>query len=747
MASAGKGRVARAMRAAFGMDKGRGWALLLLMALLVLRVYDPAAMELLRVKTFDVYQTLKPRQVSEQRPVTIIDLDERSLREVGQWPWPRTVVADLVQRLTALGAVVIGFDIVFAEPDRTSPALIQASMPGLDDDTRARLMAMPSNDAVLAAAISQSRVVMGQSVRADAPPVDPAAPRPSVAMIGNDVASLLEQHAGVLRSIVELDKAAAGRGIFNTTGEVDGLVRRVPMVVTVGGKDLYPSLSAEMLRVATGSQTIAVKARGTEGVEGVVIARNLVRTDDSGRMWVYFSHMDEKKYVPAVDVLNGTVDPSRIAGKLVLIGTSAVGLLDIKSSPLDAFLPGVEVHAQILENILANEQVWRPRNAHSVEVVAALVVGYLMIMLVPLVRARWTVLLGAAAIAAMFGFSWYSFDTALTLYDPVFPAMVATILFVYLTYVGYTTEEAQKRQVRQAFGQYLSPALVERLAADPTQLKLGGEMRDMTLMFCDVRGFTTISELFDAEGLTRLINRFLTPMTDIIMARQGTIDKYMGDCIMAFWNAPLDDADHARHACDSALGMIASLTALNQALEQEAKEEGRRHVPLNIGIGLNSGIVCVGNMGSQQRFDYSVLGDNVNLASRLEGQSKTYGVTVVLGEGTAAQAPEYAMIELDLIKVKGKTEAVRIFALLGDPALAATEGFQALRAKHDRMLVAYRAQQWSQTRTLMAELRHDAAAIGLHLDGLYDLYEDRMVAYEADPPGEGWDGVFVATSK
>lgn len=744
MASAGKGRAGRAIRAAFG--KGRAWALLLLVALLVLRAYDPAAMQLLRVKTFDVYQSLKPRQV-DQRPVAIVDLDERSLREVGQWPWPRTVVADLVQRLTALGAVVIGFDIVFAEPDRTSPALMQASMPGLDDDTRARLLAMPSNDAVLAAAIAQSRVVVGHSVRADVLPVADDAPKPSVALIGSDVTSYLEQHTGILRNLVELDKAAAGRGIFNTTGEVDGLVRRVPMVVAVGGKDLYPSLSVEMLRVATGTQSVAVKARGTEGVEGVVVARNLVRTDDTGRMWVYFSHMDAEKYVPAVEVLNGSVDPARIAGKLVLIGTSAVGLLDIKSSPLDAFLPGVEVHAQILENILTNQQLWRPRDANAVEVVAAVVVGVLMIVLVPLVRARWTVLLGGVAIAGMFGFSWYSFDTALTLYDPVFPALVASLLFVYLTYVGYTTEEAQKRQVRQAFGQYLSPALVERLASDPTQLKLGGEMRDMTLMFCDVRGFTTISELFDAEGLTRLINRFLTPMTDIIMARQGTIDKYMGDCIMAFWNAPLDDADHPRHACDSALAMIASLTALNHSLEQEAKDEGRRHVPLNIGIGLNSGIVCVGNMGSQQRFDYSVLGDNVNLASRLEGQSKTYGVTVVLGEGTAAQVPDYATIELDLIKVKGKTEAVRIFALLGDPALAATEDFQALRAKHDRMLAGYRAQQWTQARALMAELRQDAAGIGLHLDGLYDLYEDRIIAYEAAPPGEAWDGVFVATSK
>lgn len=746
MAGKGTGRAGRMMRAVFG--KGRGWALLLLVALLTLRYHDPHVIQLMRVKTFDVYQKLAPREVT-QRPVTIVDLDERSLQEVGQWPWPRTTVADLVDRLTALGAVVIGFDIVFSEPDRTSPAVVQASMPGLDDATRQRLLAMPSNDDVLAAAVARSRVVMGHSVRNDAMPAPHDAPRPSVALLGGegeDVAAKLEQHGGLVRNLSVLDVAAAGRGVFNTTSEVDGLVRRVPMMVTVD-KALYPSLSVEMLRVATGTQTTLVKARGPEGVEGVVVARNLIRTDDMGRVWVYFSHMDPDKYVPAVDVLSGAVDPARIAGKLVIIGTSAVGLLDIKSSPLDSFLPGVEVHAQIIENILGGQQLWRPRHAEGLELTSIIAVGLGIIVLVPLVRARWSALVAGLGVTVMFGYSWYAFDTRLELYDPVYPAVAALLLYMYLTYVGYTAEEAQKRQVRQAFGQYLSPALVERLASDPSHLKLGGEMRDMTMMFCDVRGFTTISELFDAEGLTRLINRFLTPMTDIIMERRGTIDKYMGDCIMAFWNAPLDDADHARHACQSALAMIDSLKGLNDRLEAEAKEEGRRHVPLNIGIGLNSGIVCVGNMGSEQRFDYSVLGDNVNLASRLEGQSKTYGVTVVLGEHTAAQAPDYALLELDLIKVKGKTEAVRIFALLGDPALAASQGFLALREKHDRFLAAYRGQRWQEARDLMADLRRDGASIGLHLDGLYDLFDERIGAYEATPPGDQWDGVFVATSK
>lgn len=450
------------------------------------------------------------------------------------------------------------------------------------------------------------------------------------------------------------------------------------MVVNVNDT-LYPSLSAELLRVATGQKSMAVKARGTAGVEGIVIGRNLIRTDHKGQLWVYFSHMDAEKYVSAVDVLNGTVPPEKIANKLILVGTSAVGLLDIKSSPVDSFLPGVEVHAQILENILTQTQLTRPRDALGQELTAAIGVGLLMIALVPMVRARWTALLGLASVAAMFGFSWWAFQSQRMLYDPVYPALVAMLLYMYLTYMNYVREERQKAQVRQAFGQYLSPALVEKLATDPNQLKLGGEMRPMTMMFCDVRGFTTISELFDAEGLTRLINRFLTPMTDTILSRNGTIDKYMGDCIMAFWNAPLDDPDHARNACSSALAMIDSLKVLNKELEREAVEENRRHVPLNVGIGLNTGTVCVGNMGSEQRFDYSVLGDDVNLASRLEGQSKTYGVTVVLGEQTARLVPDFAMIELDLIRVKGKTVPVRIFALLGSPEMAARQEWAALQ--------------------------------------------------------------------
>ncbi|KJS34764.1 MAG: adenylate cyclase [Rhodospirillaceae bacterium BRH_c57] len=738
-----------------------------LAVVLVVRALNPAPIQMLQLKTFDLYQQLKPRQI-ENRPVTIIDIDERSLQAFGQWPWDRRLIADLTARLLGLQPAGIGFDIVFPEPDRMSPSLIAKTLPGLSDDERARMAAMPSNDEALAQVVAQGPVVLGQSTRhMDGYVLPEDAPRSSVAVRGRENAKIFKYitaSSGMVRNIPVIDKAAPGRGIFNPNPEFDGVVRRVPMVMYVGpdperGPDgivvdearylqyLQPALTAEMLRVATGSRSMLVQFDPVLGIRGFVVGRNQIQTDQMSRVWVYYARHDTAKYVSAADVLNGTVPPEQIAGKLLLIGTSAVGLLDIRTSPLDAVLPGVEVHANILENILTGTQLSRAADADNAEFLLTAAAGLLMIILVPLIGARLAlgllvVLIGSGAAA-----SWWYFDTQLMLYDPVYPALGILILYMTLTYANYAREEAQRRQVRDAFSRYMSPALVERLAADPTQLKLGGEIRDMTLLFCDVRGFTTISEQFDAQGLTRLINRFLTPMTNVILDRKGTIDKYMGDCIMAFWNAPLDDDKHAANACRSALAMIDALKEVNVSLEIEAREEGRKHIPLAVGIGLNSGDVCVGNMGSDQRFDYSVLGDNVNLASRLEGQSKTYGVVIVIGENTLSEVPEFAALELDLIKVKGKTLPVRIFTLVGDETVATTAPFLALKEEHDAMLAAYRLQDWDEAERLLADCRHHMTNAGCDLHGIYDLYADRIAAYRAESPGREWDGVFTALSK
>lgn len=726
---------------------GRLMGLVFLLSLVALRVWDPAPLQMLRVKAFDIYQRIQPREIT-QRPVTIVDVDERSMNEVGQWPWPRTIIGDMVSRLTAMGAVVIGFDMVFPEPDRMSPSKMAEALPGLDGGTRDRLMGMPSNDAVLAEAIANGRVVVGMAARTtqgEDRTVD--APRTSIAMIGPDARPWLNTYSDVLRNIPILDQAAAGRGMFNVAGELDGVVRRVPMVMATQDGTIYASLSAEMLRVATGTPTIGIKTRELDGIEGIVIQRQLIRTDRNGQTYVNFSRYDREKYVPAVDILNGTAPREKIAGHMVLVGTSAVGLLDIKSSPLDSFLPGVEVHANILENVLQQTQLTRPRDADGKEVVLTVAGGLLMILLVPLVGARWAVGMLVVFVGGAIGASWIFYTKYQELYGVGYPVLSAIALYMYLTYANYAREEAQRRQVRDAFSRYMSPALVEKLAQDPDRLKLGGEMKDMTLLFCDVRGFTTISEQFsdNPTGLTRLINRFLTPMTNVILERKGTIDKYMGDCIMAFWNAPLDDEQHAANGCRSALAMLEAMTAVNDARKAEAEEEGVPFLPLNVGIGLNSGEVCVGNMGSDQRFDYSVLGDSVNLAARLEGQSKTYGVLIVIGEATRDRAPGFATLELDLIKVKGKTLPVRIFTLVGDETLAASREFQALKEEHDGMLAAYRLQAWGEAREHLERCRPLVGA--LPISGLYDLYEDRLDAYQQDPPGQDWDGVFTALTK
>jgi adenylate cyclase len=718
----------------------------LLLLLAYVQFKEPLPLEILRVKTFDLYQNLKPRPIPQDKVVIIADLDEASLATIGQWPWPRTIVAQLIDQLTAMGAVTIGFDIVFAEPDRMSPSSLANSLGEADKSVAERLKALPSNDAVLAAALGRSRVILGETVLTEVNPhrTDAQDLTGAIAELGGNPRPYLDNFPELLRNLPELEATAAGRGVFTVFPETDGVVRRVPAVLAAKGQ-LRGALSLEMLKAATGNNSLAVKSTPGVGIDGVIVRPNLVRTDANGRIWPYYSHSDKDKYISIKSILDGTVDPAKIAGRLVLIGTSAAGLLDIKTLPVERNVPGVEVHAQIIENILMASQLSRPIDAPGLELVATLAIGLLMIILVPLIGARWTLALLVAIAVGVIGFSWFRFSNQRELYDPSFTVIVASFLYILLTYAAHASEEKQRRQVREAFSRYLSPAMVEKVAADPSALKLGGEMRDMTIMFSDIRGFTTISEQFDAEGLTRFINRFLTPMTDLILGRQGTIDKYMGDCIMAFWNAPLDDAEHARHACDSALAMKIRLADLNKALEEEAKAENRKFIPINVGIGLNSGVCCVGNMGSDQFFGYSVLGDNVNLASRLEGQSKTYGVTCVIGENTLEKARDYATLELDLIKVKGKTEAVRIFTLLGLPEMRQTPEFQALEAKHNEMLAAYRAQKLDECEALILECRKLGEY--LHLDGLYDLYVHRIEDNREHPPGPDWDGVYVAKTK
>ncbi|WP_417797848.1 CHASE2 domain-containing protein [Terasakiella pusilla] len=733
------------LRKFFSMTRLTG--LLLLIGLLTIQVLDPYPVQFMRNKVFDMYQRAEPREV-KSRPVTIVDLDEESLATVGQWPWPRSIIGDMVANLFRMGAGVVAFDMAFPEPDRLSPNMIADNVAGLDPALEEQLRGLPSNDEYFANIIRQTRVILGQAGfdreiedQVHRPPV-----KKSIGFRGEKPNAFVPSLPSLVRNVPVLEEAAAGHGFFSLFPENDGIVRRVPTLFQFDG-DIYTGLSIEMLRVATGRQTILATAN-SNGVESVAIAKGLILpTDQKGRVWPHFSKHDKAKYVSARDVLSGVVDPAMIKGKLILVGTSAVGLLDIRSTPVEGTLPGVEVHANVIESVFDQAFLERPNNMNGAEFLLTLAVGLILIILVPMIGAKWTLILFALIAGGSGATSWYLFSEKKMLFDAGF-AMFATLgIYVQLTYMGYAAEEAQKKQVRSAFSHYMSPALVERLAEDPSGLKLGGENRPMTLLFCDVRGFTSISELFDAEGLTKLINKFLTPLTNVILNRQGTIDKYMGDCIMAFWNAPLDVENHEREGCLSALAMIDSLVEVNERLEKEAEEEGRPHIPLKIGIGLNTGVCCVGNMGSDQRFDYSVLGDPVNLASRLEGQSKAYGVTIVIGENTYKNVLDLACIELDLIQVKGKTEAVRIYSVLGDDTVAQKPEFIAYADHHAKLLQAYRNQEWAKVRDMIVSANQMIHELAMEHHGLYALYEERMKEYEINPPAADWDGVFIATSK
>ena len=796
-----------------GGRKGPWWKLRLstIVALSVLivgiggRVLDVGWVELARVKTFDLYQRLAPRP-PDNYGVGIVDIDEKSLLEIGQWPWPRTVIADMINRLADAKAAVVGFDAIFPEYDRMSPDRVASSLRGADPKTLASLKGLPRNEDVMAAAMKRIPVVVGQVGLFSELPIgrEPPSVKSSVkGMFGGDPKPFLFEYVAYMGNVPELEAAATGHGFFTVWDEEDGVVRRVPLVARIGDQ-VRPALTVEMLRAAFGGNMVFTK-RDAAGLSHIGLQTRQgnfeIPTDKNGRIWVHFAKPDAyntegntgRLYVSASDIINKRVPPERLAGRLFVVGTSAVGLLDIRATPIAGRLPGVEVHANILETILsanahkgqkaqeivariqadakesgtaltpqalakqANAEISQikdedfylkyPNYANSVELAMMLFAGLFMTVMIPRLGPMLTLSGIAVAGAVLVGFSWYLYREHLLLIDVTYPGIVTMALYSVLTFANYTREAAEKKQVRGAFAQYLSPALVEQLADDPERLQLGGETKEMTFLFCDVRGFTAISETFKSnpQGLTVLINRLLTPLTNVIMSRNGTIDKYMGDCIMAFWNAPLDDAAHAVNGCESALEMFKALDILNEERRLEAEEEGVPFMPLNVGAGLNTGDCVVGNMGSEQRFDYSVLGDPVNLAARLESQSKNYGVKIVIGPKTyEAGKDRFATITLDLIQVKGQSVGVEIFALLGDSDHAAGPDFVAHKEKHEAMISNYRHQNWDEAEELLTTCRK---MTGDEFEVLYDMYQERIAFYQEVPPPVDWDGVYVAETK
>jgi adenylate cyclase len=719
---------------------------------LALRIWDPSSVARLRAVVFDTYQQISPRKFDPSLPLRIVDIDEESLKRVGQWPWPRTVLAQLVRKLSDSGAAAIGFDMVFPEPDRMSPANALRFWPQSDAlaGLREEVEKLPSNDQVLAEAIGQGPVVLGFIATSQGGSIPQS--KAGFAHGGDDPRLFAPTYPSAAASLPELQDKASGAGVLNWLPEYDQIIRRVPLVVQVGDK-LYPSFAADMLRLAQGASTYIVKSSGASseasfgektGIVKIRIGDYEVPTEADGQMWIRFTHQAKERYLPAWRVLNGDIGKEDIEGRLAIIGTSAAGLLDLRATPLEASVPGVELHAQAIEQILQGSFLQRPDFATPAELLYILVLGLLIAFLIYRMGAIGSAVLGGIAVAAVIGVSWYAFAAFGWLVDPIYPAIALTAIYLTGTLFVFLRTERERNRVRHAFGHYMAPALVERLADDPSRLKLGGEIRDMTLLFSDVRGFTAISEGLDAEELTYFLNSLFTPLSKIILEEQGTIDKFMGDAVMAFWNAPLDDNEHASHACRAALRIMQQMPDLNERWRGEAEAKGRSFNPVKIGIGLNTGVCCVGNLGSEARFDYSVIGDNVNVASRLEGQSKTYDVVTIVGESTTARAPDFAFLELDLLKVKGKTEATRIFALLGDSELKHSQRFIDLSGRHGEFLQRYRAKDWD---TAESVVRDCERLNGAGLYRLYALYRERIAFFRHNPPPAHWDGTAEALGK
>lgn len=673
------GRFGRNAMLGLGLPRLLGF--LVLLVLTAIKYGDPAPLERLRLALFDRYMVEKPR-VPADSPVVILDIDERSLAKIGQWPWSRAVMAGIVDAASKAGAAAIGFDIVFPEPDRLSPprlaetlagSPLARSQPALTPDMAARLKQEPDTDATFAEAIGRARVVLGRSglpyatPQGATPAGEAADPHMPIAMIGGEALDLLPSYPGVLRNIPVLEKASAGVGLFSVLSELDGIIRRVPLAFGIDGV-VRPALAIELLRVATGGDALALK-RDSAGISGFIVGGNFIPTERDGRFWINFSPHDLSRFISIADLLDGTVPADRLKGRLVLVGSSAIGLQDLRPTPLDRAMPGVEIHAQVLETILSGAMLTRPHYALGAEILAGALLGLIMIVLVPRLGTLPVLALGAVLAFVTWRAGRYLFDTHGLLFDVVYPLVAGFSVFLALVFTNYWREERQKRDIRAAFQHYLAPSLVERLAQEPELLRLGGETRELTVLFSDVRGFTAVAESYrkDPQALTSLMNRLLSPLSSAIIESGGTIDKYMGDAVMAFWNAPLDEPDHAGKAAAAALDMRVRLAILDAERAREAKAEGRVHLPLEIGIGINSGPCVVGNMGSEFRFDYTALGDAVNLASRLEGLTARYGHPILVGEATAERLQgRFDLIELGREAVKGKQQETRIFALLGE---------------------------------------------------------------------------------
>ncbi len=647
----------------------RGWlafffGLAVIAGLTLLRAADPYALQVARETSFDVFQQLRPREAPPDLPVRIVDIDEASLAELGQWPWPRFTMATLASRLTELGAAAIAFDLLFSEPDRLSPSAVTGT--GQD------------YDAVFASALAAGPTILSLA-RSGRAAQTSLAPKSGLAMTGSDPLATLPELGGAAQPLPHLADAAQGLGVASLDQDGAGVARRLP-ILWRNGDSVLPTLSAEALRVALGMSTLVVigDSAGAGTVEQLRLGEFSVPTGPSGDMWLYYRHLPPEIYVSARDMLaDGYQDLAPLlAGHIVLVGASASGLLDIRASTLGVAVPGVSIHAQALEQMLTGTFLVRADWVGGLEMVVFAGAGLLIVLAVIFSGPIVGLVVSLAIAGLLLATSWWAFSVPRLLIDPSFALLGALLLYAAMAFFRFAITDADRRRIRRAFAHYVEPSLLSRIEADARLLRLGGDVRDLTVMFSDVRNFSALAERTEPAELVAMLNRLFAVIGAAIVAEQGTIDKFMGDSVMAFWNAPVDVDGHAGRACRAALAMREALDKLNVS-ERE---------PIAIGIGIATGPALVGNMGFERRFDYSCIGDTVNVSSRIEGMCRIIGHDILVTAQTAASVSDLALLPAGAVELKGMSGREPIHILVGDDAMRQGAAFAALAEAHERFL-------------------------------------------------------------
>ena len=695
--------------------------------------------------TFDAFQRASPRAYDPDTPVRIIAIDREALERFGQWPWPRPVLAELVTRLNDLGAAAIGFDILFSDPDRTSPEEIARSLSkagGASQDTQ---RSSKSHDEIFAAAISNAPVILATIPRGDQGNDDPVV-KANASWRGTDASEALHIFSSVDINLPALSDAASGVGSISVRPEdrQDGVIRKIPLAVR-SGDAVVPAFTMEMLRVAQGARgylAVGLPAEDEDAlprISSIRVGSIPIETTADGSLWVRFSGQQPQRTVSIARIFeeNEAELRKQIEGRLVIVAATVPGLRDIVATPMSSNVPGAEVHAEILEQILSDASLTRPYTMTGVERLTAIGAG-ILVALGFLIAGFYTgSLMAIGAIVAVPVVSFFAFRDYGILFGPTIPVLAGLFAWTAGGLVDYFGARRERKEIRRQFEHFVAPDVIAEIAQDPDKhMTPGGEERDLTILFSDVRSFSTISAGLTPQELIDWLNSYLTPMAEAILEEKGTIDKFIGDAIMAFWNAPRRDPNHARQAMRGALAMARAMDDLNETF----RGQGR---PLAaFGIGLNTGPCSVGRIGARKRLDYTCIGDAVNVASRVEGLTKMYSATILVGEDSAQQAPDFALVEIDRVEVKGREGVpLNIHALLGDESVAKDGEFQATKADWLSALSLYRDQKFDQAEAAFLELSDG------NLGGPARTFLGRIEALRADPPGEDWDAVFRADSK